>query len=116
MATTSTSDSSPWTTRRVRDRWLGVGVSWSAVTGALAWQGQRARRGRAGSSSRLRVKLKSSLGALAGGGLDGELPVGVGGQVQPADHATTGELVVPGGRELAGGRLELLVVPHARGR
>jgi hypothetical protein len=35
MAATSTSDSSPWTTRRVRDRRLAVGVSWSAVTAAL---------------------------------------------------------------------------------
>jgi hypothetical protein len=32
MATTSTSDSSPWTTSRVRDRRLAEGASWSAVT------------------------------------------------------------------------------------
>src|SRR5215207_3694018 len=126
MATTSTSDSTPWTSRRVRERPLAAGASWSAVTGALPRAGPGSSLARTGSSCLLGVELESSVRALAEGrlegraageaqhlgGLAGELPVGVSGQVQPAGHTATGELVVPCGGELAGGRLDPLEVPH----
>jgi hypothetical protein len=41
-------------------------------------------------------------------GLSGELPVGISGQVQPAGDTATRELVVPGGGDLAGARLDPL--------
>src|SRR4029453_18347615 len=126
MTTTSTSDNTPWTSRRGPARRLAVGASWSAVTGALPWPDPASSRVRAGSSCLLGVELQSSVRALAEclleggaageaqhlGGLAGELPIGVGGQVQPAGHTTPRELVVPGGGELAGWRLDLLIVPH----
>src|SRR5215217_349064 len=76
------------------------------------------------------VELQSPVGALAecllecrAGGepqhlgcLGGELPVGVGCQVQAAGDTTPREPVIPGGGELAGARLNPLVMPHARGR
>jgi hypothetical protein len=49
--------------------------------------------------------------------LGGELPVGIGRQVQPGGDTATRELVEPGGAELAAGAgLDPLVVPHARCR
>src|SRR5215212_2099782 len=82
----------------------------------------------AGSLSVLGVELESSVGALAerllerrAGGepqhlwrLSGEFPVGIGREVQPAGDTATRELVIPGGGELAGGRLDPLVMPHPR--
>src|SRR5215211_2825886 len=117
MATTSTSDSTPWTTRRVRDRRPATGASCSAVTGALSWPGPGSSPGRAGSSCLPWVELESPVRALAERLLErgaaheaqylrrlgGELPVGISAQVQPAGDTATGELVVPGGGELAGG-------------
>src|SRR4029450_5936929 len=105
-------------TRRVRDRRPDAGASWPAVTAAPPRPGPATSLGRVGSSSVLGVELEPSLGApaerrlerRAAGepgarwGLSGELPVGIGGQVQPAGHTATGELVVPGGGELAGAR------------
>src|SRR5512133_4353042 len=48
--------------------------------------------------------------------LGSELPIGISGQMQPAGNTPTWELVIPGGRELAGTRLDPLVVPHPRER
>src|SRR4249919_2520827 len=113
MATTSTSDSTPWTTRRVRDRRLAADAAWAAITAAFPWPDQATSPCLACSSSVLGVELQSPVRALAERLLErhpsgepehlwrlgGELPVGIGGQVQPAGDATTGELVIPGGGE-----------------
>src|SRR5215211_2322782 len=78
---------------------------------------QRARQDRSGSSCLPWVELESPVRALAERLLErgaaheaqylrrlgGELPVGISAQVQPAGDTATGELVVPGGGELAGG-------------
>src|SRR5215218_8124974 len=131
MATTSTSDSRPWRTRRVRERRLAAGGSWSTVTAAALPQlDPMTSPGQADSSCLPGVQLQSPLGALAECLLEhraagepqhlrrlaSELPIGVGRQVQPAGDTTTGELVIPGGGEPAGARLDPLVVPHARPR
>src|SRR5512133_967693 len=128
MATTSTSDSTPWTTRRVRERRPAVGACWSTITPALPWPAPTIATPLASSSRPPGVELQSSVRALAERLLErraageaqhlrrlgGELPIGIGGQVQPAGNTATGELVVPGGGELAGARLDPLVMPHAR--
>src|SRR5829696_7894783 len=122
MATTSTSDSTPWTTRRIWDRRPAAGTCWSAVTGALPRSAPATSPCSAGSSRLPRIELESSLGALAERllerraagepqhlrGLSGELPIGISGQVQPAGHTTPREPVVPGGGELARGGLDPL--------
>src|SRR5215218_9195282 len=121
MATTSTSDSTPWTTRRVRDRRPAADSSRSVVTAARPWPGAASSPCLAGSSRLIGIELQPSVRALAERllerlaagepqhlwGLGGELPVGVAGQVQAAGDTAAREPVIPGGGELAGGRLEI---------
>src|SRR6266498_2951896 len=130
MTTTSTSDTTTWTTMRVRDRRLAAAGCWSTITAPPCPTGPDDFSAPGGSSCLRGIQPEPTPGALAerlaqriAAGepqqhwqLRGKRPLDVAGGVQPIGHAATREPVVPGRPEYAGGVVDPLGAAHPRRR